>query len=285
MTNLIHMETEQVRDTARRLQMEAGEVSARREALRAAAARLEAAWQGGPAVEFQQELDGLVRTLDLQAEALDRLGLRLMGEVNEWERVDRAFGSPSGQDFSLAGAWRTIRSTGSAGVETARSAARSVGEFLGLIPTERSIFLKQWQGMDQDQRLEYLQQQHEAMAKQYHFPPTKIATVDLADPAGYDLRGQRRPDQIIIDLDNLQRDRPWDIQETIAHESRHEMQQYLVAHPDARPAAVPKAQIEAWQANFADYHASSDDFQAYWEQPVEADARSFADEYLEGLYP
>jgi hypothetical protein len=70
--------------------------------------------------------------------------------------------------------------------------------------------------------------------------------------------------------------------DTIAHEGRHAYQHYAIEHPGFHPDA---AQTSAWAANFHNYlTAEQYGFEAYRNQPVEADAWAFGQAIRDRLY-
>ncbi len=166
----------------------------------------------------------------------------------------------------------------------------------------KEIFRMKWANMSTDERLVFLQDQHDALAKKYGIEPVKIYFEDLPDLAGQDalgvtkgvtgllgvigqlLLGEKGKQHIAIDIDNINSDDPWEIQNTLMHETRHVMQYYFVEHSDQRPANITEEQIKSWRDNFDNYRRPEDDFQAYRDQPVEQDARNFGDQYVTDYY-
>jgi len=69
--------------------------------------------------------------------------------------------------------------------------------------------------------------------------------------------------------------------DTLAHEHRHEYQHEAIANPERFGISEEKA-LE-WQQNFDDYISDIDDPEGYWNQPVERDAREFADKVVEQM--
>lgn len=62
---------------------------------------------------------------------------------------------------------------------------------------------------------------------------------------------------------------------TILHESRHAFQHRSVLNPDS--VSIDNNTIDIWRQNFENYISPWLDYEAYREQPVEADAFDFAD--------
>jgi hypothetical protein len=69
--------------------------------------------------------------------------------------------------------------------------------------------------------------------------------------------------------------------DTVTHEMRHNLQHEAVENPERFPD-IPRDVIASWAVNFQDgnYIRYSDDPRGYNDQPVEADAWSFAEETL-----
>ena len=67
-----------------------------------------------------------------------------------------------------------------------------------------------------------------------------------------------------------------DMINTIVHESRHAYQHEIVDNPE-RKTDISKDTIREWKDNFDNYISPYHDFEAYRNQPVEADAFDFAD--------
>ena len=66
-----------------------------------------------------------------------------------------------------------------------------------------------------------------------------------------------------------------EVMNTMVHEMRHAYQHAVVDSPDKFDVA--QSTVDSWAADFDDYKTpDSDGFKAYYSQPVEADARSFA---------
>lgn len=68
---------------------------------------------------------------------------------------------------------------------------------------------------------------------------------------------------------------PYEVMTTIMHESRHAFQDFAINHPDR--VNVDDNTIAQWSYNFAHYINPEFDFEAYLNQPIEADANNFAD--------
>lgn len=69
-----------------------------------------------------------------------------------------------------------------------------------------------------------------------------------------------------------------DLLNTVLHESRHAFQYRAIEHPAS--VSVNPELIDIWKNNFNHYITSGLDYEAYYNQPVEADAYAFADDIL-----
>ncbi len=84
----IHMETEDVRETARLLDWTAGELYPMPPKLRNLASSISSAWQGGRAEDYSGEIYRQAENLQREVLNLQRLAVRVGGEVGEWENAD-----------------------------------------------------------------------------------------------------------------------------------------------------------------------------------------------------
>lgn len=84
----IHMETEDVRETARRVDLTAGDLYFMPPKLRNAANSLTSSWQGGKAGQYAAELRRAAQILQRDVITLQRLSVSLRREVAEWEDAD-----------------------------------------------------------------------------------------------------------------------------------------------------------------------------------------------------
>ena len=85
---------------------------------------------------------------------------------------------------------------------------------------------------------------------------------------------------LTIDTDNVEGDDPFQVMETVIHETQHQYQHYLVENPDKRPEHISEETIQSWKENFDNYISPRDDYEGYRKQPVEQDARDTADEVV-----
>ena len=81
--------------------------------------------------------------------------------------------------------------------------------------------------------------------------------------------------QINLNESLLLEDDPQQVLETIMHESRHAFQDFAINHPEQ--VSVDKETINMWEYNFKHYIRPEFDFEAYVNQPGEADANDFSE--------
>lgn len=167
---------------------------------------------------------------------------------------------------------------------------------------------RDWDAMSQDERRAVLEQMARELADEYDLDDFDVVIEDLEDQDGdgkddeptLDLHGFWSNDDMSLHLDENELDDP-DLINTMAHEVRHAAQNELV--DDANPGLIDQALIDAglkddpfhppegvtrddvedWKNNFDDYKSAEDDFDAYYNQPVESDARDAGEAYLDDL--
>lgn len=81
--------------------------------------------------------------------------------------------------------------------------------------------------------------------------------------------------QIDLNGDLLKDANPQEVMETIMHESRHAYQDFAVNNPEQ--VSVDAETVKTWEYNFTHYIRPEFDFEAYVNQPVEADANNFSE--------
>lgn len=98
----LHMETENVRATARGMAQSGEQIALSIQALTRSVQALRSTWEGGDSEEFGIEAQNLVRQLDEQANLFIALAGRVDREVSEWEETDQRG----------AGDWQGVVSSG-----------------------------------------------------------------------------------------------------------------------------------------------------------------------------
>jgi hypothetical protein len=162
-----------------------------------------------------------------------------------------------------------------------------------IIKNASDALTEKWKKMSLDERKKWLEDWYKNLCNKLGISPVELKIEDLYDPQGKDAKGVYNDGMIFglfrsmtIDVDNVKGDDPIDVLDTIAHETEHQYQHYLIEHPDKRPEHISEAEVKSWEENFKDYKKPEDDFEAYRNQPVEKNAREVAgqvvDEYLAG---
>lgn len=93
--------------------------------------------------------------------------------------------------------------------------------------------------------------------------------------------------QIVLDRTELQDGSVWEVIDTIAHETFHAQQAYVVTNIDWDNASTQAAYYDTarrWLRNYqTGYISGEEDLLGYYYQPLEADARAYAKEETERL--
>ncbi|MCX6064793.1 MAG: hypothetical protein NT121_03440 [Chloroflexi bacterium] len=247
-----HMETETVRAMASQLKQAADDLCTQGMTLNSSAQTVD--WMGPSHDEFVNEVNGILRQLDGQAGNGTALAKRVEDEVTEWEAMARQLGGGS------------VGTTNPNKPSPANQARQKIQE--------------KWDGMNFDDRKNWMAEWYRKLCGKLGIPPVEFKVEDLPDPEDGDYKGVYKNGiifglfrSITIDIDNVNGKDPFAILDTIAHETQHEYQHFLVENPDKRPNNISEEQIKSWGENFANYKRAEDDFEAYRNQPVESDAR------------
>jgi hypothetical protein len=172
------------------------------------------------------------------------------------------------------------------------------------------LVARTWSQMSDEERRAVLEQMAVQLADEYGLDDFDVLVEDLEDQDGdgvddepdLDLHGFWSDDDKTLHLDVNELGDP-DLINTMAHEVRHALQNEMArdnnpgAWDDALiaaglkddpwdpPEGVTRDDAETWEHNFDDYQAAEDDFDAYYNQPVESDAREAGEDYVEQLTP
>ncbi|GAB3198544.1 hypothetical protein GCM10027062_12960 [Nocardioides hungaricus] len=167
---------------------------------------------------------------------------------------------------------------------------------------------RDWAAMSTDERRAVLEDMAEDLADEYGLDDFTVNIEDLEDQDGdgvdddpsLDLHGYWSESDRGLYLDSNELDDP-SLINTMAHEVRHAAQNELARDADPGwldqrlidlgvkddpwdpPAGVTREEAREWGDNFDDYQVAEDDFDAYYNQPVEVDARDSGEEYLDDL--
>ena len=84
----IHMQVEQTRQAANRIQRSTIELADRCETLHAARRRLSGSWRGGGSNHFDRDFRNCLRDLEDRIDDLDQLAVKMQREIDQWETED-----------------------------------------------------------------------------------------------------------------------------------------------------------------------------------------------------
>ena len=157
---------------------------------------------------------------------------------------------------------------------------------------------REWATMSDDERRAVIEHIAEEQAREAGIDDFEVRIEDLEDEDGdgvdddpdTDSRGSWSEGDRVLRIDEGNLDDPTIIG-TVAHEVRHAQQHKAVDdlpwwwwEDYHGPPGVSQDEVESWKDNFDDYQTSQDDgFDAYHDQPVEADARETGGGYLDDL--
>ncbi len=157
---------------------------------------------------------------------------------------------------------------------------------------------REWSTMSDDERRAVVEHIAEERAREAGVDDFEVRIEDLEDQDGdgvdddpaTDLHGDWNEGDRVLRIDEGDLDDPT-ILGTVAHEVRHAQQHKAVDdlpwwwwEDYHGPPGVGQEEVESWKDNFDDYKTSRHDgFDAYHDQPVEADARETGGGYLDDL--
>jgi hypothetical protein len=108
-----------------------------------------------------------------------------------------------------------------------------------------------------------------------------INAIRFEDLGSYSL-GYRRSDGLIGINTRLFADgdlgKLGELIDTITHEARHQFQAEVIANPER--FEIPAETVAEWKADFENYISPQDDFEGYYKQSIEKDAREFAENVM-----
>lgn len=157
----------------------------------------------------------------------------------------------------------------------------------------KGLRLEEWKSLTLEQRVELLNKLEMQIAKIEHRPVCPIEAKNLGEltesngsiqgDMGRHIKTIWGKEYIEINTELLKSNNPIFYREaldTVIHEGRHAYQTYNLEH---RETHTSKGDITNWYNNLYKYgyqDAQHFGFKAYWMQPVEADARKFAEDVL-----
>lgn len=149
-----------------------------------------------------------------------------------------------------------------------------------------------WQNLDLNERVEVLQQLENEVAEIAHRPPLEITAAPLPDG----VMGQCGLDGITIS-DRVLASNSYDMYrenlDTVFHEGRHAYQKYniMLSYLTGEPVERNEVLVESWKDNLIEMGYEDGNwpgyedigFLHYLNQPIEVDARAFANEAMRAL--
>ena len=164
---------------------------------------------------------------------------------------------------------------------------------------------ERWATLSNTDKQQALQSIANDVAREHGMGSLPVSVEQIPDPPGLDARGFWDGSTIRIDVDNLKNS---DIINTVAHEARHAVQQSMAAKADASlkgglglpetpkwpQYGITEETARAWSENRNNYRQPPAAFDpknpnsvrqmnAYLNQPIEVDARKYADQYVDSL--
>jgi hypothetical protein len=266
MTNVIHMEIEQVRQAASQLSRAANQLETQADSISKIVRGIP--WQGPIRDQFVGDFSMLMQKMLGMAEEGRMLGMRIQREADELQAADKQ-GAQEYDNIStdLSKWWEGIKNTWNT---------------LFIREAAKMEFSEWWSEQTPEQRLDFLRQEHIRITNKYGFPAIELKVEDIPDPVGQDALGYNSGTSFTLDSDNLASDNPWDLLNTVAHESRHSYQRLIVEQVQLNgkvPEDFSQTQVDAWKSDLDNYITPENDFQAYRDQSIEKDARSFGQSY------
>ena len=145
-----------------------------------------------------------------------------------------------------------------------------------------------WDELSREERLDRLQLVVELESRQAQIPAATV-TVMLKNSSGEGTftlaRYVSRLNLIEISPDYLDGGGPVSLLISVLHEFRHAYQHSVVELLDWNDPAVQRhsfcAEARSWKRCFEDYRSGSEDFDTYYNQPIEEDARRYGEEQCE----
>lgn len=268
MSPILHMETEQTRNVAMDYRRVSQSIIDSTTTVRSSVTGLD--WSGNSRDEFVSEIERLFHSLLALGEAGLTLSKRVEMEVDEWENVDRRFGSGSAIPVGSTNTPQTPLSKD----EIADQRHQALNE--------------KWKTMSREERLKFLKSILDRLAAQYGFHSVEITTDNMA--AGGEYRDHSLFDEwitgdlgyIAIDDQVLNSNNIESSLSNLAHEARHSMQQYYVRYPDRAPSNISQEQIAAWRDSA--HVDPRQDYDGYYNSTIEVDSRAFSSEFMDSVF-
>ena len=154
-----------------------------------------------------------------------------------------------------------------------------------------------WNQLDEYQRRVALDLTGRELADIYECPNPPLLAGPLAEDMDPNLLGAYDDEEYYIaenlgaeiDYGRLLGDDPAAALRTYAHEFRHTYQHYQASLYESGQLFISRQvhdvdKAREWSVNLQDYKAADDDYDTYYNQPVERDARDFAEKLVRRIY-
>ena len=166
----------------------------------------------------------------------------------------------------------TTEATNAGGFELSELETDYLRQIEGLQP-------EQWSELSTDARLESLRELEWRLADIEGRPPVELRCETIG-PGQYGYF-DRQSNVMVLNEAMVRAESPLDAIDTVAHEGRHAYQHFCVLHPGTHD---DQFEVAAWEENFETYlDAKLYGYEAYRDQPVEADAWAFG-EAIRGIF-
>lgn len=169
-----------------------------------------------------------------------------------------------------------------------------VAQISDVMSETKGLRLDEWKNLSLEQRVNLLNDLETQIAEIEHRPacPIEVKSLGAITESNGKLQGHMGThvtnaflgtEYIEINDELLKSDNPVyyrEVLDTVVHEGRHSYQTYNLEH---RETHTSKGDLTNWHVNHEMYgyqDAKTCGFKAYWLQPVEADARKFAQDVL-----
>ena len=175
----------------------------------------------------------------------------------------------------------------------APSDIKQVEQISDMMVMKEGLRFEEWKELSLDERVELLKDIERDIARIEHRPSCRIEIENLGKiTEGNDgLQGHMGRhetsfwggERIVINSELLKSNNPRfysEVLDTLVHEGRHSYQTYNLEHRETHKS---KGDLTNWHINMEKYGYQSAQlygFKDYWMQPIEADARKFAEDVL-----
>jgi WXG100 family type VII secretion target len=173
-------------------------------------------------------------------------------------------------------------------VESDAKRLRQVSNISNYLNSKSELRLENWEQLSLEDRELVLAEIETEIAKLQGRPPASVAVSNewlhgrhIGDPMPTTTNGyyNHTSGDIVLNSNLVENNDPTRVLETLIHEGRHAYQHTAVDDPSIES---DPSKINEWSDNFDDYQDPEvDGFRAYYEQPVEVDARTYATDVLD----